>query len=190
MTLLIVGLVLMLGIHSAKVVAPGMREAAVARLGDGPYKGIYSLVSLVGLVLVGWGFARAWEAPVFLYTPPSWGRHLALAVMIPALILVFASLFPASGIKRFVTHPLLLATMLWALAHLFANGDLAGVVLFGAILLWAVVDRFAQPKEAEAEVAGIGFGGWDLAAILAGIALYVVLIAGLHYWLFGVSPIL
>jgi uncharacterized membrane protein len=189
MSMLIVGLVLMLGTHSAKVVAPGMRDAAVARLGDGPYKGIYSLISLVGLILVVWGFARAWEAPVFLYTPPSWGRHLAMALMIPALILVFASLFPASGIKRFVTHPLLLATMLWALAHLFANGDLAGVVLFGAILVWAVVDRIAQPKEAKTEVTGGAFGKWDVAAVLAGIALYIVLIAGLHYWLFGISPI-
>jgi uncharacterized membrane protein len=187
MAMMIVGLLLMLGIHSAKVVAPGVREAAVARLGEGPYRGLYSLVALVGLVLVVWGFARAWEAPVFLYTPPSWGRHLAMAAMIPALILVFASLFPAGGIKRFVGHPLLTATMLWALAHLFANGDLAGVVLFGAILVWAVIDRLAQPAAAEATSGA--FGKWDLAAVLHGIVLYIVLIAGLHYWLFGVSPI-
>jgi uncharacterized membrane protein len=78
--------------------------------------------------------------------------------------------------------------MLWALAHLLANGDLAGVVLFGAFLAWAVFDRMMQPEAHAAQEAG-GFGKWDLVAVVAGIALYIVLIAGLHYWLFGVSPI-
>ena len=189
MAVLIVGLVLMLGVHSIKVLAPGWRGAALARLGEGPYKGLYSLVSLLGLVLVVWGFARAWEAPVFVYTPPAWGRHLTMALMIPALILLFASLLPAGGIKRYVRHPLLTATMLWALAHLIANGDLAGVVLFGAILAWAVIDRLAQPSKSNAEAADGKFGKGDFAAVLAGIVLYIVLVAGLHYWLFGVSPI-
>jgi uncharacterized membrane protein len=189
MAMMIVGLVLMLGIHSVKVVAPDWRETAIARVGDGPYKGLYSLISLIGLVLVVWGFARAWEAPVFVYTPPSWGRHVAMALMIPALILVFASVFPARGIKRFVAHPLLTATVLWSIAHLFANGDLAGVLLFGAILVWAVIDRLAQPRQPEADAATSAIGKWDFAAVLTGVALYIVLIAGLHYWLFGVSPI-
>lgn len=189
MAIMVVGLVLMLGTHSARIVAPGFREAAVARIGEGPYKGLYALVALAGLVLVVWGFARAGEDPVFLYAPPSWGRHLAMALMIPALILVFSSLFPASGIKRFVVHPLLAATILWATAHLFANGDLAGVLLFGAILVWAVIDRIAQPQGMAFQATVGAFGKWDWAAVAAGIALYIVLIAGLHYWLFGVSPI-
>ena len=189
MAIMVVGLVLMLGIHSVKVAAPGWREAAIARLGDGPYKGLYSLISLIGLVLVIWGFTRASEAPVFVYTPPSWGRHVAVALMVPALILVFASASPALGIKRFVAHPLLSATALWAVAHLFANGGLAGVMLFGAILAWVVIDWIAQPLRSQAESATGAFGKWDFAAVLAGIALYIVLIAGLHYWLFGVSPI-
>lgn len=190
MAVLVLGLLLMLGAHSLKVVAPGWRGTVVARLGEGPYKGLYSIVSLGGLVLIVWGFARAWEAPVFLYTPPTWGRHVAMALMIPALILVFASLFPAGWIKRFVAHPLLTATALWAIGHIFANGDLAGVVLFGAILAWAVVDRIAQPKPSQSEAQRVSFGKGDLAAVLAGVALYIVLIAGLHYWLFGVSPII
>ena len=189
MAMMIVGLVLMLGTHSVKVVAPGWREAAIARLGEGTYKGLYSAISVVGLVLVVWGFARAWEVPSFVYTPPLWGRHVAMALMIPALILAFVSVFPAGGIKRFVSHPLLWATALWALAHLFANGDLAGVVLFGAILAWAVIDWIAQPNLSESGAATGAFGKWDFAAVLAGVAFYIVLIAGLHYWLFGVSPI-
>lgn len=189
MAILVLGLLLMLGVHSVKVLAPGSRDAAFARLGEGPYKGLYSLVSLVGLLLIIWGFARAWEAPVLVYSPPPWGRHLAMALMIPALILSFASVFPAGGIKRFVTHPLLSATMLWALAHLFANGDLAGIVLFGAFFAWALFDWIMQPAESTSESRDSAFGKWDIAAGLAGIALYIVLIAGLHYWLFGVNPI-
>jgi len=189
MAILVLGLLLMLGMHSIKVAAPGWRDAAVARLGEFPYRGLYSAVSLVGLVLIVWGFGRAWEAPAFVYTPPVWGRHLAMALMIPAVILAFASVFPANGIKGYVAHPLLTATGLWALSHLFANGDLAGVVLFGAFLAWAVVDRIAQPQSPQSSAVGGGFGKWDLAAILAGVALYIVLIAGLHYLLFGVSPI-
>jgi uncharacterized membrane protein len=188
MAILVLGLVVMLGVHSVKAVAPDWCKLAIARFGEGLYKGLYSLVSLVGLALIVWGFARAWQAPVFVYTPPTWGRHLAMALMIPALILSFASVFPAGGIKRFVRHPLLLATMLWAIAHLLANGDLAGVVLFGAFLAWGVFDRMMQPEAQAGQEAG-DFGKSDLVAVIAGIALYIVLIAGLHYWLFGVSPI-
>jgi len=189
MAMLVLGLLVMLGMHSIKIAAPQWRDAAVARLGEAPYRGLYSVVSLVGLVLIVWGFSRAWEAPAFVYTPPGWGRHLAMALMIPAAILAFASVFPANGIKGYVAHPLLTATGLWALSHLFANGDLAGVVLFGAFLAWAVVDWVAQPGTPEPGRASGGFGKWDVAAILAGIAVYIVLIAGLHYLLFGVSPI-
>ena len=189
MAALILGLVLVIGIHSLKIVAPAWRAGLVARLGEGTFRGVYSLISALGLVLVVWGFALAWENPVFIYTPPSWGRHLAMALMLLALILVFASLFPAGWIKRIIVHPLVTATMLWALAHLFANGDLAGVVIFAAFLIWAVVDRVFQPSTTTSAKTGNAFEIWDIAAIVAGIALYAALLAGLHFWLFGVSPI-
>ena len=187
MAALILGLVLVIGIHSLKIVAPAWRAGLVARLGEGPYRGAYSVVSALGLLLIVWGFTLAWENPVVLYTPPNWGRHLAMAMMLLALILVFASLFPAGWIKRIVVHLLLVATMLWALSHLFANGDLAGVVIFAAFLIWAVVDRVFQPSTTSSTKNA--FGMWDIAAIVAGIALYSALLAGLHFWLFGVSPI-
>jgi uncharacterized membrane protein len=110
-------------------------------------------------------------------------------LMIPALILVFASVFPARWIGRYVKHRLLAATILWAVAHLLANGDLAGVLLFGAFLVWAAIDLILQPSAADSVTAEGRFGTGDIAAILAGIALYAVLLAGLHFWLFGVSPI-
>jgi uncharacterized membrane protein len=189
MEVLIFGLIVVLGTHSLKVFAPAWRTALVARFGEGPYRGLYSLVSLIGLILTVWGFGRAWQDPTFVYAPPSWGRHVAMALMVPALILVFSSVFPAGWIKRYVNHPLLIATMLWAIAHLLANGDLAGVVLFAAFLIWAVVDRLVQPvRSAPAGIAAKP-GRGDYAAIAAGLALYAALVGGLHFWLFGVSPV-
>jgi uncharacterized membrane protein len=189
MAALILGLVIVLGLHLFKAVAPTGREALLSRLGEGPYKGVYSLVSLLGLALIVWGFGRAWQDPVFVYAPPAWGRHVAMAFMLPALILVFASVFPARWIGGQVKHRLLTATILWASAHLLANGDLAGLVLFAAFLAWAVIDLILQPAIPGPTAADGHFGTWDIAAILAGVALYAVLIAGLHFWLFGVSPI-
>jgi uncharacterized membrane protein len=129
MAVLILGLVVVLGTHSLKAFAPAWRLALVNRLGEGPYKGLYSAVSLIGLILIVWGFGLAWQDPTFVYTPPSWGRHVAMALMIPALILVFASVFPARWIGRYVSHRLLTATMLWSVAHLLANGDPASFCL-------------------------------------------------------------
>ena len=103
--------------------------------------------------------------------------------------MVFTSIFPIGRIKRLVDHPLLTATMLWGLGHLFANGDLAGVVLFSAFLAWAVIDRLRQSANSFAAT-NVGMSGiWDIAAVFAGVALYAVLLAGLHFWLFGVSPL-
>jgi uncharacterized membrane protein len=189
MTVLILGLALFLGPHLFKSVVPAGREAVLSSLGENPYKAIYSLVSLLGLALIVWGFDRAWQDPVFVYTPPAWGRHAAMAFMLAALILVFASVFPARWIGRQVKHRLLTATILWASAHLLANGDLAGLVLFATFLAWAVIDLILQPATPRPTLADSHFGIWDIAAILAGVALYAVLIAGLHFWLFGVSPI-
>jgi uncharacterized membrane protein len=188
MAVLILGLIVVLGTHLLKVFAPAWRLALVNRLGEGPYKGLHSAVSLIGLILIVWGFGLAWQDPTFVYAPPTWGRHVAMALMIPALILVFASVFPAHWIGRYVSHRLLTATMLWAVAHLLANGDLAGVVLFAAFLVWALVDRFMQQPSGPS-AAPVGPGRGDYAAIAAGLALYAALVGGLHFWLFGVSPV-
>jgi len=189
MAFLVLGLVLFFSVHSIKIAAPRWRAGLVLGVGELPYKGLYAIVSAFGLGLIIWGFARAWENPVFLYSPPNWGRHVAMTLMIVASILAIAAYLPALWIRRFVAHPLLAATILWGIAHVFANGDLAGVVLFLAFVVWAAVDWLAQPSAATPANSGITFGKWDIAAILAGISLYVILIAGLHMWLFGVSPV-
>ena len=136
MLLLVAGLVLFVAVHLIPTVVP-MRDALLARLGPGAYRGVFSLVALAGLVLVVWGFARAPFEP--LYTPPSWGRSLAVFAVPVSLVLLAAANMP-THIRAVLRHPMLLGVLLWAIAHLLSNGDLRSVVLFGGFAGYAVVD--------------------------------------------------
>src|SRR5512145_3162250 len=100
MTLLILGLVLFLGVHSTRIVADGWRSATIARLGEKPWKGLYSLLSIAGFVLLVIGYGAARQAPVVLYAPPAWARHLAALLTVPAFVLVVAAYVPGNAIKR------------------------------------------------------------------------------------------
>jgi len=184
MAALILGLVLFLGPHSLKMALPQWRRALIERRGEGPVKGIVALGSILGLVLIVWGFASA--EPVILYAPPQWGPTLAAILMLPALILAIASGAPPGYIKRTVVNPLLLGTILWAVGHLLSIGDLAGVVLFGAFLVWSIVDWAMQP-------AGVAITApaarSDAIAVVAGLVIYALLVWRLHIWLFGVAPL-
>jgi uncharacterized membrane protein len=142
MTLLLLGLVLFLGIHSVSIFAPGWRDAQVSARGEAAWKGIYTVVSAIGLGLLIYGYGLARQAPVVLYTPPAALRHLALLLLVPVFPLLFAAYLPGR-IKKAAKHPMLLAVKLWALAHLLANGTLADVLLFGGFLAWAVADRIS-----------------------------------------------
>lgn len=188
MFLLIVGLVLFLGIHSVRIVAPAWRDAQRARLGANAWKSLYSLISLAGFVLIVWGYARAWPSAPILYEPPVWMKHVAAAVMLPALISLMAFGFPAGRLKPALKHPMLVAIKLWAVAHLLANGDLASVVLFGSFLVWAILDRIAVKRLGD-RIAEPGPAKWDIAAVAAGTAVYALFVWKLHFWLFGVSPL-
>ena len=184
MAVLILGLVLFLGPHSLRMAVPQGRRLLIESVGEGPVKGIVALGSIVGLVLMVWGFASA--EPVILYDPPPWGRTLAAILMLPALILAVASVAPAGYIKRAVVNPLLLGTMLWAVGHLLSIGDLAGVILFGAFFVWSIVDWATQPAAAPVKAPDARS---DLIAIAAGVVLYALLVWRLHIWLFGVAPL-
>lgn len=189
MALLILGLLIFLGVHSVSIAAPAWRDAQVASRGERPWKGLYAVASLVGFVLLVYGYGLARQAPVVLYTPPTALRHLALLLMLPVFPLLFAVYLPGR-IKAAARHPMLLATKFWAAAHLCANGTLADVLLFGGFLVWAVADRIsmkqrlARPlRTAPARPAN------DLIAIVGGLAVYALFLGGLHVWLFGVKPI-
>jgi uncharacterized membrane protein len=192
MLVLLVGLVVFLGIHSVSIVAPGWRSATIARLGEQPWKGIYSVVSAVGIVLVVVGYGIARRSPVVVYTPPTMLRHLALLVMLPVFPLFFAAYLPGR-IKSAAKHPMLLSVKLWAVAHLLANGTLADLVLFGGFLVWAVADRISvkrrTPEQAHAVPGAPPRPANDAIALVGGLAVYAIFLLWGHRWLVGVSPL-
>ena len=190
--LLILGLVLFLGIHSVSIVSASGRHRLVQQMGEGPWKGLYSLVSLAGFVLIVVGYGAAREAPVVLYTLPNGFRHLAAVLMLPVFVLLLAAYLPGR-IQRAAKHPMLLAVKLWALAHLLANGTLADVLLFGGFLAWAVVDRISVKKRAAAGLLRPGpvlpgSKANDAIALVGGLGLYVLFVVWAHAWLIGVRP--
>ncbi len=191
MTLLIVGLALFLGIHSVAIAAPGLRAAAVARLGLNGWKGVYSLIAIAGFVLlcIGYGEARVTN-PVWLWQPPKTMRHIALLLMLPVFPLLLAAYLPGR-IRTATKHPMLIATKLWALAHLLANGGLHDVLLFGGFLAWAVADRISLKRRANVTPPpSAPASRWnDLVVVLGGLAIYVLFVGGLHKILIGVSPV-
>ena len=185
MTTLIIGLVLFLGVHSVSIVNAAWRDSVVARIGKGPWQGLYSLVAAAGLVLVVYGYGVARQDPVILYVPPLWLRHLTLVLMIPVFVLLLAPYFPGR-IQTTARHPMLLATKLWALAHLFANGTLADVVLFGSFIAWAGMDRVSMKRREQREVPGASPSKWNDPIVLAlGLLIYAVLVGGAHLRLIG-----
>lgn len=189
MIYLIAGLVLFLGIHSIEIVSPAFRGSAVARIGEGSWKGIYSLLSIAGFVLLIWGYGVARQEPILLYTPPVWTRHLAALLMLPVFPLLLAAYLPGR-IKAAVKHPMLVAIKTWALAHLIANGMLADVLLFGGFLVWAVADRISLQRRVVRPTPGPPPSKYnDLIAVVAGLALYVIFALWLHVRWIGVSPL-
>lgn len=189
MTLLILGLVIFLGIHSVSIVAPAWRDAQFAARGEAVWKGGYSLISAVGLVLIVVGYGLARQMPVVLYTPPVWTRHLALLLMLPVFPLFVSAYFPGR-IQTAAKHPMLLAVKIWATAHLIANGTLADVLLFGAFLAWAVADRISVKRRPPRPLRTAPRRPVnDAIALVVGLAVYAALLAGGHRWLIGVSPL-
>jgi uncharacterized membrane protein len=191
MPLLLFGLLLFLAIHSVRIAAPDWRRAQIASMGLNKWKGLYSAASLIGFVLIVWGYALARPEAAFLYEPPVWMKHVTLTLMLFSFVFLAVSQVPAGRIKAWVRHPLLLAVKIWAVAHLLANGDAASLLLFLGILAWAVVDRISvKRREAAGERAAILAGPVtnDLIAIAIGVALYGLFVWKAHEWLFGVSP--
>ena len=189
MALLIAGLVLFFGTHSVSIANEPWRDRMVARLGESTWQGLYGLISLIGLVLVVWGYGLARETPTLVYLPPLWLRHVTLLLMLPVFPLFIATYFPGR-LKAVAVHPMLLATMLWAIAHLLANGTVADLLLFGGFLAWAVADRISMSHRLQRPIPGAPPSRLnDIIAVVGGLALYAAFLFGLHTWLFGVSPL-
>lgn len=190
MSILILGLVLFLGVHSVRIVADGWRTQTRARLGEGAWKGVYSVLSLVGLVLVVWGYGLARQQPVVLWNPPVAMRHAASLLTLVAFILLAAAYVPRNALKARLHHPMVLAVKTWALAHLISNGNLADVALFGGFLLWAIFDfRAARQRD---RALGTSYPSGTLAGTGITMVLGLVAWAAFAFWahamLIGISP--
>jgi uncharacterized membrane protein len=192
MITLLIGLLIFLAIHSVRIAAPEWRRARIASMGEGRWKGVYSLVSLIGFVLIIWGYSLARPEAALIYEPPVWMKHVTLTLMLFSFVFLAVSQVRAGRIKPWVRHPMLLAVKIWAVAHLLANGDAASLLLFIGILAWAVIDRISvKRREAAGEVTVMPVGPVtnDIIAIVAGVAIYGLFVWRLHEWLFGVSPL-
>ncbi len=190
MTLLIVGLLVFLGAHSVRIFAEDWRTRQVARLGETTWKGIISVISLLGFVLLVWGYGLARADALDLWQPPRWTGHVTALLTLPAFVLLVAAYVPRNRIKAAVGHPMILGVKLWAFAHLLSNGRANDVVLFGAFLAWAVFD-FAAARRRD-RLAGTrypaGTAARDATVIAVGIAAWALFAVFLHGWLIGVRP--
>ncbi len=172
----ILGLVIFLGAH-VFVTRRNERAVLVARIGEWPYRGLFSLVSIIGIGLIAYGFATYRAAGLItVWNPPLWTRHIVIALMWPASIMIAAAYIPGN-IKRVLKHPMLVGVKTWAFAHLCANGDLGGIILFGSFLAWAVYDRITLKHRTDPGAPPIPLGGGknDLIAIVVGTLIYLAL---------------
>jgi uncharacterized membrane protein len=190
MTALILGLVVFLGIHSARIVAEGPRRTFIAQRGANAWKGLYTLLSLGGFVLLVWGYGQARQQPVVLWAVPTAMRHAASLLMLLSFVLLAAAYVPGNQIKARLHHPMTLAVKTWALAHLIANNTLADLLLFGGFLAWAVAVFVAARRRDRAD--GVtypaGRASRTAIAVAVGVVAWIVFALWLHGALIGVRP--
>ena len=190
MTLLILGLVLFLGVHSTRIVAEGWRGRFIAQRGEMAWKGLYAVLSIAGFALIVWGYGQARLQPVVLWGSPTWTRHLAALLTVPALILLVAAYVPGNAIKARLKHPMVLGVKVWAFAHLLANNTLADLLLFGGFLVWAVFSfRAARGRDrAQGIVYAPGRALPTVIAVVGGLAAWAFFAFWAHSAWIGVKP--
>ena len=190
MAILALGLVIFLGLHSSRIFVEGGRAKAIARLGEGPWKAIYSVISIIGFFLIVRGFAQARWNVVELWTPPVRTRHLTIFLMLFSAILMGAYIFKKSHFAVAAHHPMVWSVAIWAAGHLLSNGSSADLVLFGAFFVWAIADlrsSYARDRRNAMTYPPPNWGA-TIGAVLLGVAIWIALLGGLHLTLFGGSP--
>lgn len=190
MALLLVGLVLFIGIHSVRIVAPQWRESMMEQLGTRNWRLLHAVVALVGLltIIMGYGYAR--YSATWLWVPPVWTRHIAALLVLLAFIFLVIAMMPYSKIKAKVGHPLILAIKLWAFAHLLSNGTSADILLFGSFLVWSVVN-YAVSRRRDRKNGVVRTAPsvkYDLLALPIAVVAYGIFAFYLHVILIGVAP--
>jgi len=190
MIVLVLGLAIFLGVHSLRVFADDWRAAQIGRIGENAWKGLYSLFSLVGLVLIIWGYGLSRSTPVELWSPPVFTRHLSGLLMLLSFVLLAAAYVPGTRIQQVLGHPMVLGVKTWAFAHLIANGRLGDLVLFGAFLVWAIV-LYAASRRRDRKAGTVrprGSASRDALAVVIGIVAWAAFAFWLHAALIGVRP--
>jgi uncharacterized membrane protein len=185
---MILGLAVFLG-GPAFVTLRTRRATMIARVGEGVYKGLFSLVVAVGLALIVYGFWQYRLAGLIpIWSPPAWTRHVTVALVWPAIICIVAA-YCRGDIARVLKHPMLVGVKLWAVAHLISNSDLGGIILFGSVLAWAVFDRISLKRRSDAGGLALPYGGRrnDILAVVLGTLLYLALGFWFHPYVIGLS---
>ncbi|NWN83434.1 MAG: NnrU family protein [Halomonas sp.] len=185
MTVLLLGLLIFLGVHSVRILADDWRGAQIQRMGVLPWKAAYSVASLLGFVLMIWGYGQTRLDPVWVWQPPQGLSHVVSLFMIPAFVLLVAAYVPRNHLKAKMGHPMILAVKLWAFSHLLANGRLGDIVLFGAFLVWAIFDFRAARRRPPVEMANPSMAG-TVTTVGVGLVAYLLFAFYLHVRLIGV----
>ncbi len=188
MLVLLIGLAGFLGLHCVRIVAPAWREARIARMGEGAWKGLYSVASLVFFVLMVWGYGLARQHPVLVWVTPMGLRHLGMALVAVAFVLLAAAYVPDNAIKARLRHPMILGVKLWAFAHLLMSGWLHSMVVFGAFLVWAIADFASARRRAVQPAVGKSSAAMTVLTVVGGLVFCAVFALWLHRWLIGIAP--
>lgn len=190
MSLLIIGLIIFLGSHSCRIFAEPWRNQMIDRLGEVKWKGLYTIVSLIGLVIVVIGYGQARQNPIVIWQPPIYLMHIAVLLNLVAFIFLAASFSTNNAIRLKLKHPMILGVKVWALAHLLANGTLADMILFGSFLLWSVLDfRSARKRPILMPQKVVVSSKATIIVIVSGFVVWAAFVFGLHQYLIGVSPL-
>ena len=188
MLILITGLLIFFTVHSISIVNESWRDSMVDQLGISLWRGLYSLVAVIGLLLIIWGYVLARQQPLLIYPPSIWLHRISLILLIPVFPLILATWLPGN-IKAKVKHPMLLAIKIWALAHLLSNGMFSDVILFGSFLIWSIINlRSMRIRRVRTDPNTKAFVANDTLCVTIGIGLYILVSLWLHDWLVGVPP--
>ena len=186
MSWLVTGLIIFFAVHSISIVNEPWRDRMVAKVGEVPWKGIYSVVTTIGFFLIVWGYGLARQESAVIYFSAPWLTHLSMLLLIPVFPLLLATYLPGR-IKTFVGHPMLLATILWAFSHMLVNGKLTDVLLFGSFLVWSGLELYSMRRRVQSPLLSAPVSRFnDLISLVLGFALYSMFIVWLHSMLIGV----
>ena len=192
MTTLIIGLIIFMAVHSVRIYGEGLRTQLINRVGALGWKGIYSVLSVLGLVLIASGYGELRATPIVIWQSPSWISHPVSLLMLISTIMLVAAYVPRNGIRAKLRHPMVIGVKVWAFSHLLANGTLADVIVFGSFLIWAILSYRAARKRdhGHGDIFAKSLLSGTIATVVIGIGLWAWFVFHGHAWLIGVRPLI